>query len=433
MLAPLLLALAQQPDVAIIIADDLAWYDVDTISTPALDRLAAVGSTYRRFQSYPVCSPTRYALQFGRWPRRDGFLELIPSGGTGDGAPVAPPLEHPCEDLFSLGDLFKGQGYESAYFGKWHAGLQFYGEDGFAHPNLSLLFMGWDHWLAGTISNLPTGSGSNYNSWIRLDDGDSTFGVTQYSELAILDAVEDWWAAPRIGKRPRVAVIAFHLPHPPLHVPDASLAPAGGFGNTQGGRGKYEAMVQALDVAIDRLLVIEPGDPDGTIDLATTCVVFMSDNGTPPAALGPGQTSGKLKTTTFRDGIQCPLIAAGVGIQGGLVDDTTLVSPVDMFATFADLLGVRIPVGAAEDSSSLLRPVALRRDWVLSEHVKGGGDDLALLWKNWKFRRFNGTEVVYDLDADPDESQPIPVSSTTIASVVAQFRSIEAIRLPPRP
>ena len=62
-----------QPNIIVIVADDLGWADVgfhgnEQIATPALDRLAAEGVQLDRFYTTPICSPTRAALMTGRDP-----------------------------------------------------------------------------------------------------------------------------------------------------------------------------------------------------------------------------------------------------------------------------------------------------------------------------------------------------------------------------
>ena len=56
----------QNPNLLILMADDLGWNDVSyhgsEISTPNIDRLVREGVELDRFYVYPVCSPTRTAF-----------------------------------------------------------------------------------------------------------------------------------------------------------------------------------------------------------------------------------------------------------------------------------------------------------------------------------------------------------------------------------
>ena len=277
----------------VVVADDINWFDVDTITTPALDRLMASGTSWRRFYTSPVCSPTRYALQFGRWPRRDNFLNVVESENT------TPPSPHPDEALASIGDLFQGRGYLTSIFGKWHTGVQFFAQGGGANPDVSPLFIGYDTWRAGTASNVP-----NYNLWDRIDDGTKVFGVTSYADLDLIDEVNAWWQATEPSRRKRFAFVSTRLAHGPFHLPDSSLLPPG-HPAPETTRDHFECMVIALDSLLDRLIRFDANDMDGEIDLDQTLIVFASDNGTPVAAAG-SQPPGKVKGSTFEGGIRCP-------------------------------------------------------------------------------------------------------------------------------
>lgn len=65
----------QPPNVLLIMADDMAYHDVqnEQISTPNLDRLAGQGITFENmFNSAPMCAPTRMSLYTGIHPVRNG-------------------------------------------------------------------------------------------------------------------------------------------------------------------------------------------------------------------------------------------------------------------------------------------------------------------------------------------------------------------------
>jgi hypothetical protein len=108
---------ADQPDIVVIIADDLGGYDVSwrspEIKTPNLDKLAASGAKLDQFYVQPLCSPTRAALMTGRYPMRYG----LQVGVVRPWADYGLPLE---EQLLPQG--LKAAGYTTAICGKWHLG-----------------------------------------------------------------------------------------------------------------------------------------------------------------------------------------------------------------------------------------------------------------------------------------------------------------------
>ena len=103
---------ADQPNVVILVADDLGYADPgfrgSEIETPSLDRLAAEGMDLQRFYTAPICSPTRAALMTGRDPIRLGvaYGVLLPwdSGGV-----------HTSEHFMS--ESFRAAGYQTAIIG----------------------------------------------------------------------------------------------------------------------------------------------------------------------------------------------------------------------------------------------------------------------------------------------------------------------------
>src|SRR6476659_3508863 len=80
LLAPVPQLFARQPNVVIILADDLGWSDTTLYGTtkyyqtPNVERLAKRGMTFTRaYSASPLCSPTRSALLTGLSPARTGI------------------------------------------------------------------------------------------------------------------------------------------------------------------------------------------------------------------------------------------------------------------------------------------------------------------------------------------------------------------------
>ena len=72
---------AAQPNVIIIIADDLGWGDIGYnnpghVFTPHLDRLASAGVIFENQYVMSQCTPTRVAAFTGRYPSRFGNAAL---------------------------------------------------------------------------------------------------------------------------------------------------------------------------------------------------------------------------------------------------------------------------------------------------------------------------------------------------------------------
>ena len=72
--------LASQPNVVVILVDDMGWSDIgpfgSEISTPNLDALAANGIRFTQFYATTRCSPSRASLLTGLYPHQAGMGHL---------------------------------------------------------------------------------------------------------------------------------------------------------------------------------------------------------------------------------------------------------------------------------------------------------------------------------------------------------------------
>jgi arylsulfatase A len=116
-------ALAETPNIVVLLADDLGFGDVGAnnpeskIPTPNLDKLAADGMRFTNAHTpTAVCSPTRYALLTGRYAWRTRLK-------AGVLRETDPPLLE--ADRMTLPGMLKQKGYETAAVGKWHLGQTF--------------------------------------------------------------------------------------------------------------------------------------------------------------------------------------------------------------------------------------------------------------------------------------------------------------------
>ena len=114
--SPALAAEAKQPNLVIIMADDLGYGDLATyghqiVKTPNIDRLAQEGVKFTDYYApAPLSSPSRAGLLTGRMPFRTGIRSWIPSGKD-----VALGRNE-----LTIANLLKAQGYDTAMMGKLH-------------------------------------------------------------------------------------------------------------------------------------------------------------------------------------------------------------------------------------------------------------------------------------------------------------------------
>ena len=83
-----------KPNIILVLVDDMGWMDLscqgsDFYRTPNVDRLAKEGILFTNgYAACAVCSPTRAAVQTGRYPHRLGVTDwirsLFPAGWIGN-------------------------------------------------------------------------------------------------------------------------------------------------------------------------------------------------------------------------------------------------------------------------------------------------------------------------------------------------------------
>jgi arylsulfatase A-like enzyme len=315
-----------QDNVLILIADDLGvdWLGMyglaaDPPSTPHLDALAASGIRFQNAWSTPLCSPTRAAIQTGRYGFRTGVGNLV------DATYALPLAELTLPEVLDLGT---GGATAHALFGKWHLGNSAVG--GELAPNLA----GWGHFAGTAVAVGVAGPGENYFEYTKVVDGKVEV-VDGYLTSDLVDDALAWIAAADGAGEPWLAVTAFQAVHTPFHAPPPEL-----HGVDLSGAGPpesdpvpyYRAMVESLDTELGRLL-------EG-VDLERTTVVFVADNGTSYEVVVPPFDPARAKNTVYEGGVRVPLFVAGSAVLAPGTTCDALVSAVDLFATAVELAGV---------------------------------------------------------------------------------------------
>jgi arylsulfatase B len=402
----------QSPDVLVMVADDLGWSERPLMSS--LDALAAQGVTFTRAYSQPTCSISRIEAMFGRLHRRQGVgdLSMNAHDPTQDRLPV---------ELVSVAELLLPT-HATALVGKWHLGrANLFGE--MDSVTSGPWAQGWEAWPAGNPSVLNAGQGATgYYGWKRVTRGDMEIS-SQYATDAQRDALLDWWTT---TPAPRFAWLAWSAPHSPFDPPP-------GNGPAATTREAYEHVARYLDAQIAAVLA--------QVDLSSTFVVFVSDNGTPDEARPVGTPTGSWKGSVREGGIRVPLIVAGPGVVPGTT--SRVVSLVDLPATIAELVGAQISRGF-EDSVSFAGALG---DWVgapervfaFSERyeVRGSSENLpqpvgydgqAVIERNWKLVHEDpdgsGPGGFVDLYYHMPDELPLVPSESTQARLHAELASL---------
>jgi arylsulfatase A-like enzyme len=107
------------PNVVIILLDDLGFGGTgatgSVLETPQFDKLASTGLLYNQFHTTALCSPTRQALKTGRNHHSANQAKITEVATSFPGATGMLP-----NDVASIGQMLRLNGYSTAAFGKWH-------------------------------------------------------------------------------------------------------------------------------------------------------------------------------------------------------------------------------------------------------------------------------------------------------------------------
>ena len=428
-----------QPNVVLIMADDLGYGDVGcygatpaNVKTPHIDRLAARGLRFTGgYASASTCTPTRYSLLTGTYAFR--------KKGTGIAPPNAAALIQP--GTVTLPSLLKKAGYKTAVIGKWHLGLGVRGVgpqwNGELKPGP--LEIGFDRsfLLPTTNDRVPQVYVRNHRVvnldpadplWVgsKKPDPDHPTGITHRDTLKMdwshghnstihngigrigfytgghaarfrdEDLADKWVEKSKawITQNKENPFFLFFSSHD-LHVP---RMPHERFHGKSGMSFRGDAIVQ-LDWCVGELVKMlkETGLEENTL------VIFCSDNGPvlddgykdgAVETLGDHQPAGPYsggKYTVLEGGTRTPFITCWPGtIKPGVSDE--VVCTIDLATSLANYLDVDLPNEACLDSldvmGALLGREGSKGRSQLIEQDNGRWANFGYRSGAWKLQRF---------------------------------------------
>ncbi|MCH9793167.1 MAG: arylsulfatase, partial [Planctomycetes bacterium] len=426
-----------QPNVLVIMADDLGYGDVScygatALKTPHIDKLAAEGLRFTSgYCSASTCTPTRYSMLTGTYAFRGERTGIAP--------PNAPAIIKPGTE--TIASILKHAGYATGVIGKWHLGL---GDEGGPDWNGQLkpgpLEIGFDTcfllpttndrvpqvyvqdhrvlnldpadplWVGTKKPSPDHPTGKTHRHTLKMDwshghnstihNGISRIGFYTGGHAARFrdeDLADKWVEQSNefIEKHKSEPFFLFFSSHD-IHVP---RIPHERFqGKTSlGFRG--DSIIQ-LDWCVGELMkTLE------RLELAEkTLVVFCSDNG---PVLDDGYKDGAIekigkhraagpysggKYSVYEGGTRTPFITRWKGrIEPGLSDE--LVCTIDLAASLAALTKQNLPKQSCLDSFNVLEALlgddnAKGRDHIVQQN-NGNNGTYALRTGKWKLHRYD--------------------------------------------
>ncbi len=433
------------PSYVLFLVDDLGYMDIGAYNpksfyeTPNVDRLAKSGMKFTDgYAANPVCSPTRFGIQTGRYPTRKDATNFFSGrrGGLFNSAPLHDRMD--LEEV-TIAEALKKKDYATFFAGKWHLGPteQFW-------PTKQ----GYDVNAGGFSKGGPYGGKKYFSPYgnPRLSDGPDGEHLPDRLASETCAFIE------KNKGKPFFAMLSFYSVHTPLigrpdlvakYKKKAAEINGAEFGDeemTWPKNGKtrkvrilqkhavYAAMVEAMDLAVGKVL-----DKLESLGLDDEVVVaFTSDNGGLSTSEGSPTSNLPLrggKGWIYEGGIREPFIVRWPGVtKAGSVCPEPVMS-TDFFPTFVKAAGGN-PKGAGPIDGVDLMPLlkggkSLERDalfWHYPHYSNQGGfPSGAIRMGNWKLieRYEDGQVHLYDLSKDLSEHEDL---STVHPGQVSKMR-----------
>jgi arylsulfatase A-like enzyme len=371
-----------KPNIVYILCDDLGYGDVkclggdrSKIPTPNIDRLASQGMAFTdAHSSSAVCTPTRYGILTGRYNWRSTLQKSVFSG-------YSHPLINP--NRLTVASLLRQQGYNTACIGKWHLGMDVAEKQPDKPIGDGPTTRGFDYYfgISASLDMPPFAFIENDHFTVaptiaveKSEFGRAGAAAPGFRAVDVLPTLTRK-AVEYIGSRAAAATEGkpFFL-YLPLNSPHSPITPSEQWkGKSE--LGQYGDFVMETDWAVGEVLA----ELEKTGLAASTLVIFTSDNGCSPRVAGvnaleaqghfPSEFRRGYKADIWDGGHRIPFIARWPGrIKPGTKSDQ-LICLTDLMATCADILGVKLPDNAGEDSVSILPALLGKADKPLRESV----------------------------------------------------------------
>ncbi len=404
-----------RPNIILVMTDDQGMGDLScmgnkVLRTPHLDRFYGMSTRFTDFHVSPTCAPTRSAIFSGRHEFRNGVTHTIKERERMALSTTPFPL------------LLQNAGYQTGIFGKWHLG------DEAAYQPYNRGFTETFIHGAGGIGQSYPGSCADFppnrepkgryfdNAILHNDTIVATKG---FCTDVFFQAALGWIKHQHETDTPFFAYIAPNAPHGPMISPDKykqRFKEMGWDNNTQGRYGMLENIDDNFGLLMEKLDEWNLWDD--------TLVIFMTDNG--QAGRG-GKLNGKRtpiftagfktgKGSPYEGGTHVPCFWRWKGKLAEGRDISALTAHIDLYKTFCQLAGERIPNGIQKIDGRSLLPLLedANADWTDRElfthqgRWEKGSDPNDSKFKNCAVRttrwRLVNNRELYDISVDPYES-----------------------------
>ena len=333
------IAQTNKPNIIFILADDLGYKDLGIYGnpfneTPNLDSLAKSGVKFNQaYSACPVCSPSRAAIQTGKYPARLQLTNYIAGDRIDTNSPILPAQWRkflPSSEI-TIAEILKEKGYKTGIVGKWHLTTTTKADSTNAYNQ------GYDY------DRIIDKNGLDYYHYSLTAKGKTIF--EDKGKEYITDKLTDY--AVEFIDQHKSNPFFLYLPYSAPHVVIVPKAEKLGkylfkyekFKAQKIYNPNYAALLESLDEGVGR--VIEKLKKEGLLE--NTIIVFTSDNGGVGLdELGPIPTNIEplraWKGHVYEGGIRVPLIVSWKGKIPANTQTENYITGTDFLPTFLEIL-----------------------------------------------------------------------------------------------
>lgn len=439
------------PNIVFILLDDVRWDDVGYaghpfVKTPHIDRIASEGVRFdNAFAATPLCSPNRASILTGQYAHTHGVTDNVDRSA----------LTH---KLNTFPRMLNQAGYETAFVGKWHMGVDdtrrpgfdywvsFKGQGEFFDPVIN------DNGTNRKIEGYMTDILNNFALEFINREHESPFllylsqkavhpNIQQFADASVsaIPPGGGFTPAPRhkslyaeddIPRRPNTTSFAGGKPALERNIEGMPpLGPATGTDDEEI-RNRLRMLV-AADEGIGRIL--QALEAKNLLD--DTVVVFTSDHG---YFYGEHGLSVE-RRLAYEETARVPLAIRYPRLIGASEVRDQLVLSIDMAPTLLELGGVAVPdhMHGASLVPLLKGEDVPWRDSILIEYFSdtvwprlvtmGYQAVRTSRWKYIHYTELDGMDEFYDLEADPYEMNNVVAEPGSAAALEAAKAELQRL------
>jgi len=240
---------AQQPNIVLILADDLGFTDIapygSEISTPSLTALANEGLRFTNYHTAASCAPSRAMLLTGVDNHRAG-VSNIPEAIPPDQSAVDNYQGVLGNNVVTVASLLEGAGYHTYMAGKWHLGKerhQLPSRRGFERT-VAMADTGADNWEQKPY--IPIYKKAN---WFA-DGEEMELPKDFYSSRFLIDKTIEFIDSNRADGQPFFAYVPFQAVHIPVQAPQEFIEQYMGVYDVGWEQLRQDRLTKALELGV---------------------------------------------------------------------------------------------------------------------------------------------------------------------------------------